>query len=101
MLPLQLQKPNPSTFFLFNLYQHAHVSETRRGLIFGIPHGVQTELATFVSDSLKFSRLRNEVLDSTDQRFWEEKEAKVRGFNLYHGVRSPCYCSLFCALGCF
>jgi hypothetical protein len=52
------------------------VSETRRGLIFGIPHGVQTELATFVSDSLKFSRLWNEVLDSTDQRFWEEKEQK-------------------------
>lgn len=101
MLPLQLQKPNPSTFFLFNLYQHAHVSETRRGSIFGIPHGVQTELATFVSDSLKFSRLWNEVLDSTDQRFWEEKEVKVRGFNLYHGVRSPCCCSLFCALGCF
>jgi hypothetical protein len=71
-------KPNPSTFFLFNLYQHAHESETRRGLIYGIPHGVQTELATFVSDSLGFSRLWNEVLDSMDQGFWEEKEAKVR-----------------------
>jgi hypothetical protein len=93
-------KTKSKHFFLFNLYQHAHVSETRRGLIYGIPHGVQTELATFVSDSLGFSRLWNEVQDSMDQGFWEEKEAKVRGFNLYHGVRSPCCCSLFCALGC-
>jgi hypothetical protein len=46
-----------------------HVSETRRGLIYGIPHGVQTELATFVSDSLGFSRLWNEVLDSMDLTF--------------------------------
>jgi hypothetical protein len=77
------------------------VSETRRALIYGIPHRVQTELATFVSDSLGFSRLWKEVLDSMDQGFWEEKQEKVRGFNLYHGVRSPCSCSLFCALGCF